>query len=93
MIAKPGKPPNEISSYRPISLLPILSKLLEKLFLNRLKPIIARDNLIPSHQFGFRGHHSAVDHFACLGSIITADSDTDMDTENRINKDRADHWM
>ena len=61
MIAKPGKPTNEISSYRQISLLPILSKLLKKLFLNRLKPIIARDKLIPSHQFGFREHHSTVD--------------------------------
>ena len=38
-----------------------LYKLLEKLFLNKLKPIIARDNLIPSHQFGFREHHSTVD--------------------------------
>ena len=43
------KPPSEISSYRPISLLPTLSKLLEKLLLNRLNPIIARDNLMPSY--------------------------------------------
>ena len=70
MIAKPGKPPNEISSYRPISLLPILSKLLEKLFLNRLKPIIARDNLIPSHQFGFREHHSTVDQIHRITDTI-----------------------
>ena len=60
MIAKPGKPPSEISSYRPISLLGILSKLLEKFLLNRLKLIIARNNLMPSHQFGFREHHSTV---------------------------------
>ena len=54
---KPGKPPNEISSYRTISLLPILSNLPEKLFLNGLKPIIVRDNLMPDHQFVFREHH------------------------------------
>jgi len=30
-ILKPGKPADEVTSYRPISLLPILSKLYEKL--------------------------------------------------------------
>lgn len=61
MIQKPGKPPNETTSYRPISLLPIISKLFEKLFLKRLKPIIERKALIPTHQFGFRNQHSTVD--------------------------------
>jgi hypothetical protein len=37
---KPGKPPNEPMSYRPISLLPILSKVYENLLLHRLLPII-----------------------------------------------------
>jgi delta-aminolevulinic acid dehydratase/porphobilinogen synthase len=36
MVPKPGKNPNEVSSYRPISLLPILSKILEKLILTKL---------------------------------------------------------
>jgi len=31
MIPKPGKNPTDVSSYRPISLLPIISKVLEKL--------------------------------------------------------------
>lgn len=30
MINKPGKQPNQITSYRPISLLPIISKIFEK---------------------------------------------------------------
>jgi hypothetical protein len=34
MVLKPGKPPYEVSSYRPISLWPIMSKLFEKLVLN-----------------------------------------------------------
>jgi hypothetical protein len=29
LILKPGKPPNELTSYRPISLLPIVSKVFE----------------------------------------------------------------
>lgn len=61
MIAKPGKPPEEVTSYRPISLLPILSKLFEKLFLKRLNPIIDTKKLIPEHQFGFRSKHATVE--------------------------------
>jgi hypothetical protein len=52
MIPKQGKPPNEVTSYRPISLLPIISKLFGKLLLKRLKPLIESRNLIFSHQFG-----------------------------------------
>jgi hypothetical protein len=51
---KPGKPPNELMSYRPISLLPIPSKFYEKLLLRRLLPIIENRRLLPDHQFGFR---------------------------------------
>lgn len=61
MIAKPGKNPEEVTAYRPISLLPILSKLLEKLILKRLSPIIDDRQLIPSHQFGFRNEHSTIE--------------------------------
>lgn len=61
MILKPGKPPTEITSYRPISLLPILSKILEKLILNRLMPILDEQELLPKHQFGFRKQHGTVE--------------------------------
>lgn len=61
MILKPGKPPNEVKSYRPISLLPVISKLFEKLLLKRLKSIIDKKKLIPVHQFGFRNQHSTID--------------------------------
>lgn len=61
MLPKPGKPPNEVKSYRPISLLPIISKILEKVILKRMKPIIENRNLIPDHQFGFRSKHATID--------------------------------
>jgi hypothetical protein len=54
MIVKPGKNPNDITSYCQISLLPILSKLLGQTFLKRLTPIIDESKLIPSHQYGIR---------------------------------------
>jgi hypothetical protein len=54
LILKPGKPPHALPSYRPISLLPIVSKLFEKLLLKRLLPLIEHNYLIPTHQFDFR---------------------------------------
>ena len=49
-------------SYRPISLLPVISKLFEKLLIKRINPIIETRNLIPAHQFGFREKHGTIDH-------------------------------
>jgi hypothetical protein len=60
MILKPRKPPHDTASYRPISLLPVMSKLFEKLLIKRLKPIIERNNLILNHQFGFWSKHSTI---------------------------------
>jgi hypothetical protein len=42
MIPQSGKPPHEAASYRPISLLPVMSKLFEKLLIKRLKPVTER---------------------------------------------------
>lgn len=60
MIQKPGKPPVEVSSYRPISLLPALAKIFEKLLLRRILSEEAIQNAIPNHQFGFRSSHSTI---------------------------------
>jgi hypothetical protein len=54
MTPKPGKNLTEVESYRPISLLPVMSELFEKLILKRLKPITAEKHLLPTHQFGFK---------------------------------------
>lgn len=70
MIPKPGKPPYKASSYRPISLLPVVSKLFEKLLLKRLKPLIEEKELIPTHQFGFRNNHSTIDQVHRITNII-----------------------
>ena len=47
----------EPSLYKPISLLQLLSKMLDKIFLVRIKETINRKQLIPDHQFGFRDKH------------------------------------
>lgn len=61
LIPKPGKPTHDVSSYRPISLLPTISKALEKLLLQRLNVHINENNLIPNYQFGFRKFHSTIE--------------------------------
>jgi len=70
MIPKPGNPPHEAASYRPILLLPVMSKLFEKLLIKRLKPVIERKTLIPSHQFGFRSKHSTIDQVHRITNIV-----------------------
>lgn len=60
LIPKPGKPQHEVSSYRPISLLPQLSKVLEKLVLRRIHDNKLLEEILPDHQFGFRKHHSTI---------------------------------
>ena len=62
MIPKPGKPLTEVKSYRPISLLPNLSKLYNRILQVRIKRIIEQRNLVPKHQFDFRNAHSTIDY-------------------------------
>lgn len=57
MILKPKKPEHSAESYRPISLLPIISKLFERLIKKRLSPILESLQILPDHQFGFRNNH------------------------------------
>jgi len=47
-------------NYRPISLLPNFSKILEKVVSNRLIGFLGDHNLISEHQFGFRKGHSTI---------------------------------
>jgi hypothetical protein len=63
-VLKPGKNPNNVTSYRSISLLSTISKLLEKLIYHRINSIIDE---IPLHQSGFRHSHSTIQQ--CHGIV------------------------
>ena len=52
-ILKSGKP-EDPSNYRPIALLPILSKILEKIVATQLMSYLESNNLLSSTQHGFR---------------------------------------
>jgi hypothetical protein len=70
MIPKPGKPLEEASSYRPISLLPIMSKSWKKAVLKRLRPILEENRILSDHQFGFRQKHSTIEQVHLITDII-----------------------
>ena len=54
-----------LTNYRPISLLPSFSKILEKIVYKRLYSFLSRLNLFLNSQFGFRKGHST-SHANCL---------------------------
>ena len=57
MIPKPGKSTKDPTNYRPISLLPTVGKITERVILDRLNAQIEELNLMPPEQFGFRQFH------------------------------------
>lgn len=59
-IKKPKKPPDIPTSYRPISLLSSVSKVLEKVIKEKLTDFIESNNILPPQQFGFRKQHNTV---------------------------------
>ena len=50
--------PLEVTNYRPISLLPIFNKIIEKLIFKRLNGFLKKNNVIFNHQFGFQKNKS-----------------------------------
>lgn len=62
---------NEPNSYRPISILTMFSKLLEKLFYKRLISFVDRHSLLNNFQFGFRENKStSLAHAHVISSLL-----------------------
>ncbi|CAG9121615.1 unnamed protein product [Plutella xylostella] len=59
-----------VGNYRPISVLPALSKILEKLMNSRLTNYLEKENLISNSQFGFRAGRSTEDAVSSLTEYI-----------------------
>jgi hypothetical protein len=62
---------NNTSNYRPISILPQMSKVYEKIFLIRLNNFAEKQKLLPRSQYGFRKGHCTKD--AIMDLILTVE--------------------
>lgn len=71
-IAKPKKDLNIPTSYRPISLLSNLGKLLEKIIHRRLYNFAMENGVVAQEQFGFKKGHSTVHQIRRITNIIHA---------------------
>ena len=65
-ILKPGKNPVDPAAYRPISLLSVIGKLMERMVSCRLRWFLESKNVLSSQQFGFRNQRSTLDPLAIL---------------------------
>jgi len=71
-VYKKGSKQN-ISNYRPISILPSFSKVVEKLIYNRLYKHFEINDILTQNQFGFRKHYSTDEAAFCLiDNILSA---------------------
>lgn len=66
---------SEFSNYRPISLLPIFSKILEKIMSKRLLNFLEKYNLLVEQQFGFRKNRSTEQAITALTHNILQNID------------------
>ena len=61
-----------MSNYRPISILPIFSKIFEKLLYARLSDFFDKNNVLYNRQFGFRRQHSTTHALNAAITNVTA---------------------
>ena len=69
-IAKPNKDEHNITSYRPITMLSCIGKLMERMVHKRLYWHIENYNLLNIAQAGFRKNHSTYDQLTTLEDSI-----------------------
>ena len=62
--------PNNFTNYRPISVLPLLSKIFEKAFANRMSKFLYKYKIITPHQFGFQRGKSTCNALTALTDCI-----------------------
>uniref|UniRef100_A0A8C6UHQ5 Reverse transcriptase domain-containing protein n=1 Tax=Neogobius melanostomus TaxID=47308 RepID=A0A8C6UHQ5_9GOBI len=58
LLKKPGLNPDNLDNFRPISNLPLLSKILERAVITQLHQHLHSSHLFEKFQSGFRSHHS-----------------------------------
>ena len=77
-VLKPNKSTDDIHNYRPLSLLSVPLKLLERRLLSRLDPVV--DPQLPSEQAGFRHGRSTTDQV----TLLTDDIETGFENNHKV---------
>lgn len=70
----------DMTNYRPIALLSILSKIVERVFHNRLKDFLVATNFLTPHQYGFRQGFSTIDAVSQLVGDVSVGFDNGLPT-------------
>ena len=71
-----------INNYRPISLLPICSKIFERLIFNELFRFFIENNLISHHQSGFKPGDSCINQLLSITHEISQSFDEGFDVRS-----------
>ena len=66
-----------VSNYRPISLLSNLNKIFEKIIFKRVSSFVEKNDILFSHQFGFRSKHSTTHALVSITEKIKSALDND----------------
>lgn len=72
-IPKPNKPSESPKSYRPISLLPSISKIFEKIIKRKILDFVETNEIFPSFQFGFRFQHNTTHPLFKIRKTVKSD--------------------
>ena len=77
LIKKPSLDKNVLKNYRPVSNLPFISKILEKVVLSQLKDYLNENNLFPINQSAYREGHSTETTLLKMMNDLLLDVDQD----------------
>lgn len=80
IIPKPGKETSRPDSYRPISLLNTMSKILETIVKEEIVRYIDDNNILPPQQFGFRAEHNTIQPLVRIRNIVKNNFNAGMST-------------
>ena len=80
--------PELFTNYRPISIHPCLSKILEHLMYNRINKFLAEYNILSNKQYGFWENYST--YMAMIDLVDKISSNIDQKNHNHISQGKGD---
>ena len=75
MLKKHGLDPNDLKNFRPVSNLPFISKILEKVVLTQLQKHLSENDLLEIRQSAYRKNHSTETALLCVVDGLLRNAD------------------